>query len=144
MTTKTYDADRVSLILGGIPVESGLADGEFFSIEMTTDAFSTVVGTDGEVARSKTNDKRAKGKIRVLQTSAGNALLSALHNVDLTAPNGAGIVPLLLKDNSSLATLIEANECWITKNPVVSYDRGATVREWPIECGSLKMLLTGN
>jgi hypothetical protein len=144
MSMKVYDADRVTLTLGGIIIDSGLADGEFFKIEMTTEAFSTVVGTDGEVARSKTNDRRAKGSIRVLQSSAGNAALSALHNLDLITPNGAGVVPLFLKDNNSDATLIEAEQCWISKNPSVTYDRGATVREWPFECASAKMLLAGN
>jgi hypothetical protein len=141
---KIYDADRVTLVLGGITIDSGLADGEFFKIEPTTEAFTTVVGTDGEVARSKTNDRRVKGTIRVLQTSAGNAALSALHNLDMETSNGAGVVPLMLKDNNSTATIIEAEQCWISKNPSVTFSRGAEVREWPFEAASAKFFLTGS
>ena len=80
--TKVYDSNRILLTLGGFPIDSGYADGEFLRIEAEADDFSDVVGTDGEVARSKTNDRRATATILLMQTSKANQLLSALSNLD--------------------------------------------------------------
>ena len=53
---KTYDADQVSVLINGIELK-GYADGEFLRIEQEGADFTDVVGTDGEVTRSKTNDR---------------------------------------------------------------------------------------
>lgn len=128
---KIYDADQVSVIGVGVPVDSGYADGEFVKIEMADDAFKTKVGTDGEVTRSKTNNFLAKVTIRLMQTSDGNAKLSAIHELDKKTPNGKGVGPLLIKDRQG-TSLHAAEFSWVTKAPDVSYDREATEREWEL------------
>ena len=90
--TKVYDADQVKLTVAGFAIESGFADGEFLRVEQEADDFTDVAGTDGEVTRSKTNDRRATITVLLMQTSSGNQALSALSNVDREAPNGAGFV----------------------------------------------------
>lgn len=141
--TKFYDADEISLSLSGLPLDSGYADGEFCRIEQESDDFSDKVGTDGEVTRSKTNDKRATISIILMQTSTGNALLSALNNLDLNAPNGLGVGAFLARDRSGLA-LYTATAAWVSKPPDVSFDREATAREWTIRVAKLIRFDGGN
>lgn len=143
MATKTYDAKEVSVIVGGIQIDSGFADGEFCRIEQETDDFDDVVGTDGEVTRSKTYDRRANVTILVMQSSKSNQALSALSNLDRTAPNGAGIVPVMVRDRNG-DSLYESQHGWIKRPPDVSFDRTATPREWLIRCGQLERNDAGN
>ena len=136
MGFKVYDADQVRISVAGIPITGGYADGEFCRIERETEAFVDIVGTDGEVTRTKTNDNRATVTILLMQTAEANALLSALHNTDKALPGGAGVGPLLIEDGNGLA-LHEGAQCWIQKAPDTSYDREATAREWVIRVAKL-------
>ena len=138
----SYNADEVKASLAGIPIDSGFADGEFIRIERETEAFTDVVGTDGKVTRSKSNDERATVTFFVMQTAEVNVLLSALHNADKLAPGGTGVGALLIQDLNG-TTLHKSAQSWIQTDPVVSYDREATAREWQIRCAKLKNFLTG-
>lgn len=142
MTTKVYDADQVTVNFAGI-LMGGFADGEFVTVEPTTDNFTSVVGTDGEVSRSKTRDRRGMVTIKLMQTSSANARLSALAKLDKETPNGAGIGALYINDRQG-GSLYEAAEAWIAGEPSVSFDRGATAREWKIECSELRRVDAGN
>lgn len=133
---RVYDASEVSIKIGVITIDAGFADGEFLRIEQGTDDFETVVGTDGEVTRSKTNDRRATATILVMQTSQGMQALSALSNLDRSTPNGAGVVPFMVRDRNG-ATLYTGQNCWIRRPPDASFDRAATAREWAIDIAEL-------
>jgi Protein of unknown function (DUF3277) len=141
-TTRVYDPDQVSVVAMGIPITGGYADGEFLTIEMVSDAFGEVVGTDGEVTRSKSNDNRATIKIKLMQSSPNNTALSAVYNLDLLTPGGAGIGPFLVRDRQGTA-IYTAAHCWIKKAPDVSMDRTATHREWTLMCSDM-VRLDGN
>lgn len=143
MGFKVYDANEVTLIIAGLPIESGYDDGEFCRIEQESDDFVDKVGTDGEVTRSKTNDRRATVAVILMQSSDGNALLSGLNNIDRLAGNGAGVGPLLIRDKQGTA-LYAAAECWISKPPNVSFDREPTAREWTIRVANLERFDGGN
>ena len=143
MPLKVYDANEVTINVAGLPIESGFDDGEFCRIEQESDDFVDKVGTDGEVTRSKTNDRRATVSILLMQSSDGNALLSGLNNIDRLAGNGAGVGPLLIRDRQGLA-LYAAAECWISKPPDVSFDREPTAREWTLRVASLERFDGGN
>lgn len=142
MALKNYSPDAISLSLNGIPI-SGFADGEFIRIEKESDAFADVVGTDGEVSRSRTNDDRATVTVMLMQTSDSNVLLSALHNLDKETPGGAGVGVLLIRDAQG-NSLYTASECWISKEPDVSFDREPTSREWTLRCADLIAVHGGN
>lgn len=143
MPLKVYDANEVTVNVAGLPIESGFDDGEFVRIEQESDDFVDKVGTDGEVTRSKTNDRRATVSILLMQSSDANALLSGLNNIDRLAGNGAGVGPLLIRDRQGLA-LYAAAECWISKPPDVSFDREPTAREWTLRVASLERFDGGN
>jgi len=127
---KIYDANEVSLIFGGIIIDSGFADGEFCRIEQEADDFTDLAGTDGEVTRSKTNDRRVTITLTLMQTSEGNSKLSALNLLDRRMSGGAGVVPFLVKDRSG--TALHAGSCWVAKPPATVYGREATAREWKL------------
>ncbi len=128
---KEYDADQVSLVYGGVLLDSGFADGEFIRIEKTREQFGTYEGTDGEVTRSKLQSKLHKIRIRLAQSSNGNSVLSAAALLDAKGVNGAGVVPLLILDRQG-TTVFSASKAWISKLPEASFDRMAKEREWEI------------
>lgn len=131
-TVKVFSADQHSVSLNGILINSGWDDGEFVSVEQATDSFGDKVGTDGEVVRWATLDRRATAKIKVMQTSDGNADLSALHNQDINAPNGAGVGVFELRDLATGALLAHADHAWIQKPPPVARGREVVSQEWTI------------
>lgn len=140
---KVYDADQVTLVVCDLPIESGFADGEFLRIEQDSDDFGDVPGTDGEVTRSKTNDRRATITVILMQSSSGNNLLTVMNNLDRNTPGGAGIGTLFIRDKQG-TSLYTASKCWIAKPPDVSFDRLATAREWKIRCANLVRFDGGN
>ena len=132
---RVYDPDQVSVSIAGIPV-SGFADGEFISVERDSPAFDDVVGTDGEVTRSKTNDDRATVTFKLMQSSPSNDLLSVAHNLDKNVPGGVGVGPFMLRDAQG-TTLLVAEKAWIKSHPKGSWDRTAKERAWEIRCAKL-------
>lgn len=138
----TYDLDRVIFTLGPIVVD-GFAEGEGFSIS-TEPTFSSKVGSDGKVTRSKTLNRMATIELKLMQSSATNDQLSALHILDRDAPNGAGVVPLFIRDGSGRARY-KAAEAWIESAPAdVSFTNEADVRTWVIKVAQLERFDGGN
>lgn len=135
-TLKIYDSNEVSIILGAIPIDGGYGEDEFCRITRTSDVFTNVVGADGIVTRSKTNDKRAEIVITLMQTSDVNDALSALVIADEAAPNGAGVVPVMIRDKSGRA-LHAGSQAWISKVPERVFKKGAEGRAWTITVASL-------
>lgn len=141
MAVATYDANQVTMILAGLPLK-GLAPDTFINIEQDEDSFSLQIGAAGEGARSKSNNRSATITATLLQTSASNDLLSALHNLDINSPNGDSIGPWLLKDNSG-RTIINAAKAWIQKPPPVDYARESGTREWTFRTEKIEWGLIG-
>jgi hypothetical protein len=138
----TYDADEVTIGLGPILAE-GFQDGEMVSIEPGAEVFTDVVGTDGQVTRSKTLNKTATITVKLMQSSSTNDLFSALLTTDANAPNGAGVVPIFIRDRNG-RSLHTGAHAWLSAWPAVTYDRGATVREWVIRVSRLTTFVGGN
>jgi len=135
--TKRYDAAQVTLFFMGLLINSGYADGEFLTIVQETPDYETVVGTDGEVSRSRTNNRHAVIMVKLAQTSQGNTLFSTLSNAGILAANGADIGPMMVRDRVSGICVFSAAHCWIAKPPDVSFDNKVTMREWQLECSDL-------
>jgi hypothetical protein len=136
------DADKFVITLAGIRLQ-GFADGEFLTAKRTQAGFIRVVGTDGEVARSKSLDKTGEFVVKLLQTSKSNQDLSTLHNLDLNAPNGAGVGAFLMQDLQG-NDIITASQAWIVQFPDGSMDRSATPLEWMIQTGETVWNYGGN
>ena len=142
MSAKFFDPQGTVIYLAGITM-SGFADGEFLTYERMSDGFNDVVGSDGEVCRSKSNDRRVKCTIKLLQSSLINLALSTLHNTDLNAPNGAGVGAWLHQDLQG-NTLVSAQQAWITKFPDGSWDRTPKMREWVVMLADAQQVEGGN
>ena len=141
MTLHTYDASQVTAVLAGIPL-TGTADGKFLEIDYNDDAFKLTVGTNGDACRAKTNNRSAKIDYTCGQWDQVNLALSALYNVDINSPNGDGIGPLIVRDNSGLSLYFCAR-CWIKKPAAASFDREAKERVWNLETDEITVYNTG-
>jgi hypothetical protein len=128
----TYAPDRVVLAFGPV-ILGGFAEGTFINWEYNEDFFNLIMGIDGESARGKSNNNSARITAILMQTSASNDLLSAIHAADILSPNGDGINPLLLKDLNG-RTLQTAEKAWIVKPPSAGFNRAPDAnREWTFE-----------
>ena len=143
MSTKVYNADEVTISISGVLIDAGFGDGEFLRIEQDSDDFLDVVGTNGEVAVSKSNDRRATATLTLMQTSDANDLLSALSNLARNSPGLAGAGAFYVRDRQG-RSIYEADSCWVAKAPDPGFDRSATSREWKIRIGSLRRVDGGN
>lgn len=124
-----YNPDQVVITCGGSLIQ-GYADGEFITVENISPTFEDVAGTDGEVARSKSNDKRLKVVLKLLQTSQSNAVLSAFLAEDDADP--AGVTFAFSMEDALGGTVAQGPEAWIVMQPTTTMDRTAKSREWEI------------
>lgn len=138
-----YSSDEVSVILGSIPITGGRGTDTFLSVAYNEDAYTLVVGSDGETARSKSNNRSAQITLTLMYTSPVNKKLSALFNLDLNTPGGAGVVPFFCRDNNG-DTLLAGKNCWIMKLPDFELGRETGELEWVLECATLTSFLGGD
>jgi hypothetical protein len=144
MSLKRYDAAQVTMVFMGLLIDSGFADGEFLTITMDAPIYEKVVGTDGQVSRSRTNNGCAVIKVKLAATSDGNTLMGGLANLGILAANGADIGPMLVRDRVSGTCMYTAANAWISAFPDVSYDNKVTMREWEITVDDLVRIDTGS
>ncbi len=140
MAVKTYNPADVALVVAGVPI-SGYADGSFIVVSRDNPSFTNGTGSDGEGWRAKSNDRSGTCTITLLQTSEGNDALSAL--VALDELSGAGIGPLLVKDNSG-RSVYSAETCWVEKPADAEFAREQSDREWVIKTDSLNTFAGGH
>jgi hypothetical protein len=138
-----YGIDQLSVIFGPV-VCDGFAEGVAVTIETNNPRFAKYVGGDGTVVRVKMADGSTRVTVRCHQGSAVNALFSAIHNADVLAPNGAGVLPLAVYDGSGTG-VYETELAWIVGPPEsVSYGADVEVREWIIDTADMKRLDGGS
>lgn len=131
-----YDPKAYTILVSGIVIAKGYADGEFITVDREVDAYTTVRGVGGGVTRLRTNNRGALVSLILMQTAEANSYLSALHNRDMNAPNGEGVGSFLLKDAIG-TTIYKADKCWIRKPPTLALDKTAKERRWLIEIARL-------
>lgn len=140
---KVYDLNQVTCNFLGRPIEQGYGDGAAIKIEKADPDFTTKVGADGSVVRSKTGKQLYKVTITLLQTADGNEVLSAIRELDVSTPNGAGIGPLLIKDRQG-SSIFLAPRAWIVGPPPVEYNAEASNREWEFAAVASKNFIGKN
>lgn len=144
MSLKIYTSNQIVATFAGIPIQSGRSgEGDFIKLERMNPAFSTKVGADGEVARTRSNDKRAKITVTLMQTSDTNALFSAIFNLDENAPGGAGVGAFEVQDLGG-TSLHFAPEAWIVKPADATYAAEVGTRVWEMEAAQLNGVIGGN
>ena len=134
---RTYSGDDVSVVLGDKAL-SGLVS---VTPSREADSFSDSVGMTGEVARTKTSDKRGNIVIVLQQTSPDNDFLSSLIAIDEATGNGTFSV--LVRDQNG-TSLFDAESAWIMKPADAAFAAESGEREWTVRCSSLSMNVGGN
>ena len=135
----TYDPKDIILIVGGIAI-SGFADGEMVSAERTNDSFAMVSGTDGDVSRSKSNDKTGTITVTHQQTSPSNDVLSGFAQLD--EESNDGVVPVLIKDLNG-TSLYFSEHAWVKKPAAAGHAKEISPREWLLDCAKLEAFVGG-
>ncbi len=138
---KVYDSASVVVTFDGLLL-TGFAPGSRVAIKFP-DAFTRQVGSDGEVTRSRSNDNTCEVTLTLMQSSASNDALSAVHNLDRATPFGAGIGPLTIKDLTG-TSLFTAAQAWLTKFADSEYAQEVGSREWTLHTGDVFSNVGGN
>lgn len=138
MLDGTYDFKAVNLIVGIKEIE-GFEDGSEIVAERNEDSFTSKVDVDGNVTRSRSNNKMGKITFTLSQFSSSNAYLQTLANLD--EASGAGVVPSKITDKSNPSNEnVIATQSWIVKPSSKSYGRESGPREWVIDCADMNFL----
>lgn len=124
MPAKTYDPKNVIITFIGVPI-TGFADGEYLSITPSGERYTKVSGADGEVARSKSNDRTHEVVITLLQTSLSNSYLSALLI--------AGTKGVLKVTDLNGSALWLWDEAWIRQPPDSAFEKEIGDRAWTFD-----------
>jgi hypothetical protein len=126
----TYNPKEVTLSVGALLI-SGYSDGTFIKAALSDpDLYKVHVGSHGEVARTKNNNKMGYITITLKQTSPSNAKLDLLKN----SPTP---VPVLLKNNSDSKFIATAANGWVSKDPDQEFGAEESKVEWIIACDEL-------
>ncbi len=136
---KEYSSNEVNISLAGFSIDGGFADGVFLELEFQNPAFALTKGTDGEGTRSRSNDRSALVRIHLMQGANANAVLTALHQLDLNVENGVGVGSLDVTDKNG-TTVYFALHAWVAEPPNPTYDRTATERVWTLMVNHLELL----
>lgn len=140
MALKSFNFAKVAVSVGGRPI-TGFADGEAITVERNEDAFSLLVGADGEATRAKSNNRSGRITLRLLQTSESNLILNDFAQADEVGD--AGLVPVFIKDASG-NSIYTAEQAWVVKRPSAAFGAEAGDREWVLETDNLVMREAGN
>jgi hypothetical protein len=140
VAVKTYSPKDVSVIVAGTQI-SGFAEDSFVTVERDSDAFTKIVGADGEVSRSASADLSGTITLTLLGTSASNDILAALAIADAISLNGE--FPVLIKDELG-TSLHTAPTSWIQKASTKEYGAEIGDNEWVLQCSELIEFVGGN
>lgn len=131
--TFQYDPSQVAFNVGGVDT-SGFAEGTFIKVARNKEAWTTVVGSDGEVTRVKMVDISGTFECTLQQSSPSNDYFSSLATKD--EQTSTGNVPILLSDKNG-TTIARCKTGWVKKKPDVEFSNANSTRVWAFETGAL-------
>ena len=137
---KNYDPGRVAVSFKGIQIR-GIAKGTFVTAERAEDAFSTDVGSAGDVTRVRSRNRTGTVTLTLQAASPTNDQLSAVALLD--EKFGLSYGPLLIEDLNG-TTLAHGADAWIKKLPSVQMADEASDREWVFEVAELELNAGGS
>lgn len=111
--------------------------GAFATGKRDQNAWKKKTGAQGDVARAKVRDKGGTVEITLMQTSATNFQLSAIHALGESFPiTGTDAGALMITDLLG-GTLVHAKTAWILKVADVEYSEEIMGRKWTFDCEAL-------
>ncbi len=130
-----YASDRVLVMAANQLIEGRPDSGEFVTISASAADYTVKRGSDGPTVFSRTNNRGKTVKVKVMQTSRANTILTQLRALGLASPNGA---PFLfeVRDLNNGALVVSSAKSMIMSDPDMPYGAEVGDREWTIECAS--------
>lgn len=137
---RTYDPAGINIIFAG-NIITGIAPGTFIRVERNADMWGLQIGSAGEGARIKSNDKSGKITLTLMQTSPSNDILSAQALIDEQTNGGSSAAEVRDSNGTSLHA---AENAWVKKTPDSEYSNEGGTREWVLETENLVNFVGSN
>jgi hypothetical protein len=126
-----YSGDAVTLSVGLLAIEGGKGKDTFLEIEEEEDDVTYVKGLDGEGVFEFNQGGATVVKVTLLQTSAGNAILSALHIASLAA---GGLTYAIFYEDRKGTSKGASPACSIRKLPPEKFGKATEDVTWELIC----------
>lgn len=127
MAVQTYNPADVKVIIAGYVV-SGFADGTAISIIQNEPMqYDAHVGIQGEVSRTKKNNKTALLKFTLKHTAPFNTQMELINNTI-----NAAKFPVSIQNKSDLQYKGGGAECWIQKMPDDEFGDTEQMQEYEV------------
>jgi hypothetical protein len=125
-----YSGNDYVLTVGGLDIDSGRGPDTFVEIAQQEDDVNYSAGMDGEGVFSENLNRYTIITVYLMQTSTGNARLSALHNASRRA--GVLLYPVSGQDSRGTSKIV-AEACVIAKMPDEAFAKEAGVTTWVLK-----------
>jgi hypothetical protein len=135
MADHVYDFSKVALIVGLFPI-AGFENGTSIKVTRATPKRSMTIGVDGSGRHIKSLDKSGSIEFTLQQGSPSNLTLQTLDLLDEP-------FPVLVKDNTSVATLFATAEAMISDEPDLEYSDKPNGIVWKLQYTSGEKMITG-
>lgn len=143
---RTYDLSKLIVsitgTLGGARIGPGWADGDAIAVEWTSDIFTEQGGSQGEWARSASNDRSGLIRIMLMQTGQSNDVLDGYRL--LSERVGVGDLFTFTATDLGGRTVIIAEKCYVKTRPGLTFGREAQSREWVCFSPDINAKIGGN
>ena len=120
----------------------GFAEGTYIEVDRNVDAFTEVVGADGEFARAYQRNRSGTITLTLLQSSQSNRILDTFRLADEVSR--AGVFPFLAKDLSSGLSLVFGAKTYVKKAPKQGWSQNVETRVWTLVCTDLDIKIEGS
>lgn len=129
MATNTYSAEKVLVLVAGLPVQ-GLDADNAIEIAFDSEGITAKTGIKGETAYSKPAVRSGKITVRLMATAAENTLLRQYVKTELP-------VPIAVTDTGNGETYLCA-DARIAREPNAAFGATVGMREWVFVCAKLE------
>ncbi len=134
---QTFNPQELFIATGGFLL-TGFAE-QVVRIERSAPVAFDERGTEGEVARYLSEDRRGNIVFTLLGTSPSNFILSTFINADELL--GVNTFPVIIKDGGEKSLeIVIAPICWVQNHAPITYSKGVEIREWIIRSASIRIL----
>jgi hypothetical protein len=131
---RDYDPRSIMIRWGGTNLNQGIASGTFITVARNGPTWRHLKGSDGEAARSRTNDFGGRVDFTLSKQSLTNTLLSAQLQADEIT--GLIVFPFGLVDINGL-TVWSSPLAYLEGWPEDSYGTEEINRNWSLICDPL-------
>jgi hypothetical protein len=129
MSQKEYDPSKVDVVFG-VALLGGWGDDNFCELTKLEESYITHVGADGLVTRIKNLNNLWRCTLTLGQQASQNAVLSAMHLLDLSGNSGP--LPFFTRDSLG-TTLFASGTAWLVKFPDIVFGKNHAPRQWILD-----------